>query len=75
MARQSRSKRTKVRGNLLKAQSPAALAAIVLETVRLCQQRLSRLAVSRCLNHRFYGHQFEMLGTDALHSRRLGLMW
>ena len=35
MARQSRSKRTKVRGNLPKAQFPAGLAAIVSETVRL----------------------------------------
>jgi hypothetical protein len=35
MARQSRSKRTKVRGNLPKAQFPAGLATIVSETVRL----------------------------------------
>jgi integrase/recombinase XerD len=35
MARQSRSKRTKVRGNLPKAHFPAGLAAIVSETVRL----------------------------------------
>jgi hypothetical protein len=34
MARQSRSKRTKVRDNLPKAQFPAGLAAIVSETVR-----------------------------------------
>jgi len=35
MARQNRSKRTKVRGNLPKAQFPAGLAEIVSETVRL----------------------------------------